>query len=355
MAMDAQAFPPEVVVDEEPRYLRRQKPVEIKRRKFGKKAWKLYFRVAVWVLAGGAGAWLLYGVVDFLFASPKMALIHPQQVLVSGTQNASRAAVLDLFAMDRGRSVLLIPLDERRRQLEAMPWIQRATVRRALPNLLQVEIVERVPVAFLRQGTELAMIDEDGIILDRPVEGDFNFPVVTGINAQLPREDRGLRMQMFVNFLHEIDRAHAGASGQVSEVDLSDVHDVRATIAGLPGNSAPAATGATDNTAPAQDNEPVMVHFGDKDFQSKYQSLVENIAQWRAVAGRIESVDLRFNREAVVNPEASATAHRAKPAPAAPKPIDRPAATAATRPAPKLVAKQPAKPAVKHSVKQKPS
>ncbi len=209
MAMDAQAFPPEVVVDEEPRYLRRQKPVEIKRRKFGKKAWKLYLRLAVWVIAGGAGAWLLYGVGHFLFASPQMALIHPQQVIVSGTQNASRAAVLDLFAIDRGRSVLLIPLEERRRQMEAMPWIQRATVRRALPNLVQVEIVERVPVAFLRQGTELAMIDEDGIILDRPVEGDFNFPVVTGINAQLPREDRGQRMQMFVNFLREIERAHA--------------------------------------------------------------------------------------------------------------------------------------------------
>ncbi|MGH9704278.1 MAG: FtsQ-type POTRA domain-containing protein, partial [Candidatus Acidiferrales bacterium] len=123
MAMDAQAFPPEVVVDEEPRYLRRQKPVEIKRRKFGKKAWKLYFRVAFWVVAGAAAAWLLYGVASFLFASPQMALIHRQQVIISGTQNVSNAAVLDLFGPDRGRSVLLIPLEERRRQLESMPWI----------------------------------------------------------------------------------------------------------------------------------------------------------------------------------------------------------------------------------------
>jgi cell division protein FtsQ len=354
MAMDAQAFPPEVVVDEEPRYLRRQKPVEIKRRKFGKKAWKLYFRVAFWAVAGAAAVWLLYGVANFLFASPQMALLHPQQVMISGTQNISRAAVLDLFAVDRGRSVLLIPLDERRHQLEAMPWIQRATVRRALPNLVQVEIVERVPVAFLRQGTELAMVDAEGIILDRPVEGDFNFPVVTGITAQLPREDRGQRMQMFVIFLREIDRAHPGASGQVSEADLSDAHDVRATIAGLPGTAASAASDGVTK-APAQDNEPVVVHFGDKDFQSKYQSLTENIAQWRAVAGRIESVDLRFNREAVVNPELSATAHTAKPAPTAPKPIAKPAAISAAKPAPKLAAKQRAKPATKHAAKHKHS
>ena len=47
----------------------------------------------------------------------------------------------------------------------------------------------------------------------------------------------------------------------------------------------------------------ILVHFGDSDFGAKYQSLVDNIAQWRATAGRVESVDLRFGREAVVNPD----------------------------------------------------
>jgi len=351
MAMDAQAFPPEVVVDEEPRYLRRQKPVEIKRRKFGKKAWKIYFRVAFWAVAGAATAWLLYGVASFLFASPQMALIHRQQVIISGTENVSSAAVLDLFGPDRGRSVLLIPLEERRRQLESMPWIQRATVRRVLPNLIQVEIVERTPVAFLRQGSDLAMIDADGMILDRPVEGDFNFPVVTGINAQLSREDRGQRMEMFVNFLREIDRAHPGASGQVSEVDLSDAHDVRATIAGLPGTAAsPANDGAALESS--RDSDPIVVHFGDKEFQSKYQTLTENIAQWRAVAGRIESVDLRFNREAVVNPGPTIPVHATKPAP---KPAAKTAVPLTAKPLPKLAAKHSVKPASKHAAKHKPA
>jgi hypothetical protein len=32
--MDANAYPQEVLAEEEPKYLRRQKPVEIRRRKF---------------------------------------------------------------------------------------------------------------------------------------------------------------------------------------------------------------------------------------------------------------------------------------------------------------------------------
>jgi len=49
--MDADVYPQEVLADEEPKYLRRQKPLEIKRRKFGRKAWMTYLRVALWILA----------------------------------------------------------------------------------------------------------------------------------------------------------------------------------------------------------------------------------------------------------------------------------------------------------------
>ncbi len=36
--MEAEAYPQEVLAEQEPRYLRRQKPLEIKRRKFGEES-----------------------------------------------------------------------------------------------------------------------------------------------------------------------------------------------------------------------------------------------------------------------------------------------------------------------------
>jgi hypothetical protein len=38
---------------------------------------------------------------------------------------------------------------------------------------------------------------------------------------------------------------------------------------------------------------------------------LENIAQWRATVGRVESVDLRFSRQVVVNPETNVSASNA--------------------------------------------
>jgi cell division protein FtsQ len=331
--MEADAYPQEVLADEEPKYLRRQKPLEIKRRKFGKKAWKTYLRVTFWSVIVLAAAATTYALGHYLLASPEMALIHSDQVQVSSNQYVPRGRVLEIFAADRNRSVLRIPLGERRRQLETIPWVEQATVRRALPNRIEVEITERTPIAFLREGSDLALVDVHGVILDRPLKANFHFPVITGIGADMPIEDRELRMQMFAGFSQQIESARAGAMDQVSEVDLTEAKDLRATISGL--QVVNTSGGATANDAWGNADAPIVVHFGDSDFQSKYMTVLNDIGQWRAAAGRVESVDLRFNGEAVVNPDRTILALKKDPPPitdVAPK-VAAPHPLAPTQPA----------------------
>jgi len=321
-----------VLADEEPKYLRRQKPLEIKRRKFGRKAWSTYLRVTVWIVGGAAAAFVAYEAGHFLLFSPEMELIHPDQVALSGNHYVEPPRVLEIFAADRGKSVLRIPLDERRKQLESLPWIEQATVRRSLPNRIEVEIKERTPVAFVRESEDMALIDAHGVILDRPVEGDFRFPVITGIGPDTSLDEREKRMQLYSGFTEQIESARAGALDHVSEVDLSDSHDVRATVTGLGGGDA----NATSVDA------PVVVHFGDSNFAGRYETLVEDIAQWRAKAGPVESVDLRFNREAVVNQDTAIVQSQAVKQPGVPQPAVK---RVAARPA--SAAKHPAAPPAK--------
>lgn len=304
--MDADTFPQEILADEEPKYLRRQKPLEIKRRKFGRKTWHSFFRATVWVGAGLAGVWLTYAGARFLLTAPEMQLIHPEQVGISGNHFVSRASVLETFVPDRGKSILRIPIEARRAQIESLPWVEHATVHRVLPNRIQVDIVERTPVAFLRGGSEMQLIDAHGVILDRPTRADFRFPVVTGIFSGMTLDEREKRMQLFQNFSQQVEDAQPGAMNQVSEIDLSDANDLTASVTGLQ-KSSPANGGK-------QADLPVTVHFGNADFGGKFTTLVDNIAQWRATAGTVDSVDLRFGREAVVNPEIAAVTQPSVPA-----------------------------------------
>jgi cell division protein FtsQ len=289
-AAEADSYRPEMMADDEPRYLRRQKPVEIRRKKFSGRGWPFYRRVLVLSFAGVAGVTAAAYGVQFLLYSPGM-LLKPDQIELRGSRIVSREAVLQQFIHDRNRSVLRVPLDARRSQLEQIPWVESASVQRILPNRLRVELTERTPVAFARNGAELALIDAHGVILDRPRGEDLHFPVVTGVSEELPRDQREKRMQTFEEFMRNIELVRGGSSDRVSEVDLSNPKDLRVVMTGL---------------ASANDAQAVTIHFGSSEFTGKYKMLVDNFSQWQANAGRVQSIDLQYSRQVVVNPDASA-------------------------------------------------
>jgi len=292
-AADQEAYRPELVADEEPRYLRRQKPVEIRRKKFGGKTWPFYRRVFVWTVLIAAFAAASVFAVRYALYSPQLLLVKPEQIDVGGNHMVPREEVLKLFVHDRNRSVLRIPLDTRRTQIQELSWVEEASVQRILPNHLRVEITERTPIAFFRNGAELALVDAHGVLLDRPESEEFHFPIVTGLSESMPREERERRMQTYQEFLKGIDLVRSGSSDRVSELDLGNVRDLRAVLTGL-GNG--------------NDAQAVTVHFGQNDFTGKYRMLVENFAQWQANAGHVQSIDLQYSRQVVVNPDTNASA-----------------------------------------------
>lgn len=285
---EAEPYRPASVADDEPRYLRRQKPVEIRRKKFGGKSWGFYRTVLVWGAVVTAAATAATTAARFLLYSPNMLLLKPEQVQVTGNHIVQRDAVMQLFTRDKGRSVLQVPIDARRSQVEQLSWVQSASVERILPNHIRVEITERTPIAFLRSGNELALIDSHGVILDRPRGEEMYFPVVSGLAENLAREERERRMKGFEEFLKSIDLVRGGSSDRVSEVDLGNPKDLRAVMTGLMGPT---------------DTQAVTIHFGDGDFTGKYRMLVDNFSQWQANAGRVQSIDLQYARQVVINPD----------------------------------------------------
>ena len=290
-AAEAESYRPELLTDEEPRYLRRQKPVEIRRKKFAGKSWSFYKRVAVLSVAGVAGVSAVVAGVRFVLYSPKFALLKPDQIELSGNKIVTRDAVLKQFLRDRNRSVVQIPLDKRRSELEQLPWVETATVQRILPNRLRVEVNERTPIAFARSGNQLFLIDAHGVILDRPAGEEWHFPIVSGVSDELARDQRASRMEMYQDFLKAIEVVRMGSSEQVSEIDLGSLRDLRAVMTGLAGPTDPQA---------------VTIHFGGGDFAAKYRMLVENFSQWQANAGHVHSIDLQYSRQVILNPDSSA-------------------------------------------------
>jgi len=290
MSAEPEYLPTDALAEDEPKFLRRQKRVEIRKRKFSRKAWPLYRRVLVGGCVALSLGTALYEGIAYLSHSSAVLLANDSQIDIGGSRFVPSDVITEKFTADMGRSVVGVPLSERRKALESIPWVEQAAVQRVLPNRIRVEITERTPVAFLRTANDLSLVDAHGVIVERPAQAEFRFPVVGGISESTPLEGREQRMNLFVQFMKEIEATHPGADDHVSEVDLSDATDLRVTLTGLEPGLASAV--------------PVLVHFGDSDFGARYRLLTQNIDQWRASAGSVDSVDLRFARQVVVNPEA---------------------------------------------------
>jgi len=289
-AAEAEPYRPELIAEDEPRYLRRQKPVEIRRKKFAGKGWIFYRQVLGWSLFFIALAAVAVVSIRFLLYSPTMLLLKPDQIELAGNKVVAREVVLQQFMPDRNRSVLQIPLDERRAELQKIPWIESATLQRVLPNRIRIELTERTPVAFSRNGNELSLIDRHGVLLDRPEGEDLHFPIVSGVSADVPDDQREKRIQLYQELIKDLELVRSGSSEDISEVDLSDPKDLRVVMTGL---------------SRAASSLALTIHFGGADFKEKYRKLVENFSEWQAKNGCFRSIDLRY-KYPVINPDPGA-------------------------------------------------
>jgi cell division protein FtsQ len=243
-------------------------------------------------IAAAAALTLCLGMCGASLVLARRVLLHDERFFIPssssieflGNAHVTRAQLLDVFGEDVERNIFSVDLAQRRAALERSPWVAHATVMRLLPNRMRVSIVERTPVAFVRQGSHIGLVDAGGVLLNMPSGGkgdaDYSFPVVSGIVASDPLSTRAARMKIFSRFTSDLDSSGQKISEELSEVDLSNPEDVKALI-------------------PDHSND-ILVHFGDTDFLERYRRFEEHLPEWRTTYPKLSSVDMRYERQVVL-------------------------------------------------------
>ena len=268
-------------------FLRGQKRVPVRRGALPHKA-ASRIRIAlilVLVLASVTLIWIT--LQGYATGSWRFRIDSSDNIQVSGNSNVSRLQVMEVMASDLNRNVFFVPLQVRKRQLEQIPWVQSASVMRLLPDRLNIVVKERTPVAFVEVNSHIELIDANGVVMDLPAGQltKYSFPVVVGMPDTEPVSTRAARMKIYVQLMKELDAGGAHYSRDLSDVDLSDPDDVKATV--------------TDA------NGAVLVHLGSSNFLERFKIYVTHVQEWRAQFQRLESVDLRFDHQVIVNPDSA--------------------------------------------------
>ncbi|HVP63774.1 MAG TPA: FtsQ-type POTRA domain-containing protein [candidate division Zixibacteria bacterium] len=302
--------------EQESPFLRAQKRVPVRRSAIPRKT-RSRLKIALTVAAIIAFVAVVgYFAKEYGAHNGRFRIESSDSIIVEGTQHISRQQVMQVMGADIGRNVFFVPLDERRKQLGEIPWVESATVMRFLPNALKIVIRERTPIAFVNVGGRVALIDSHGVIMDLPPSdlGKYSFPVILGMGENEPLSTRLVRMNTYTSLMKELDADGAQYSKDLNEIDLSDPEDVQITV--------------------GDTNGAVLIHLGHERFLERYKLYIAKVQEIRQQVQRLDSVDLRYDRQIIVNPDLRGTSltpgAAEKPAPA---PTIKPANKAAAKPA----------------------
>ncbi|MDQ6651407.1 MAG: FtsQ-type POTRA domain-containing protein [Acidobacteriota bacterium] len=219
-------------------------------------------------------------------AAASASFFHVRNVEVQGTSRASSEEIQALIRHEVEQTgVWKADLNGINERLERLPWVRKAIVSRVLPDGIRVRIVERVPRAVVRTASgRFRWIDEDAVLLGEMLPTD-QVPAffLRGLNeedSEAGRKENRERAQKFLELQRDWDAA--GLSERVSEVNLIDIRDVRAQLAG--------------------DNSQIEVRLGSQDHGKRLKDALDVLDGQRQTSrgSLISYIDLSQGKRAIV-------------------------------------------------------
>ena len=158
------------------------------------------------------------GILGIIVYSPIFVL---REVQVSGNRYVSKEAVTEIAGVYYGEPMFRLETDEVAKRLLKDLRFEDVVVRRRLPNILDITVKERMPVATMACEYGYIDIDRQGKVLDsyRTLK-NMPIPMLTGVEARdvyIGDSVTDESVKNAVNFLQHLDEA---SINQISEVSI---------------------------------------------------------------------------------------------------------------------------------------
>ena len=209
-----------------------------------------------------------------------------RRVDVSGTSRTSPEEVANIVRRAAGRTgVWRADLAGISSELERLPGIKTAVITRVLPDGLRVRISERVPAGVVRTAAgHFVWMDQDAVTLRDMAPTDQIPPFfIRGWNEDGTAEARAENVERMQKYL-ELTRewSAAGLADRVSEVNLIDIRDIRAQLAG--------------------NDSQIEVRLGGQDPGTRLKNALKTLDEYRSLSqgGLITYVDITQGVRAIL-------------------------------------------------------
>ena len=176
-------------------------------------------RAAFWLL--GLGGVLITVAIIALY-TPWLPIFDLREVGVSGNHETASVNIARAANLRGGVGLLSVSLSSTAKRVSALPWIKEARVHYSFPHGVDIDVVERTPVARVAAtNTSCALIGEGGVVVSMACGGQDAVPTLKG--AALSKAEPGGHLvdAGVVSLMDTLQRA-AIPGLTVREVDVTD-------------------------------------------------------------------------------------------------------------------------------------
>jgi cell division septal protein FtsQ len=264
------------------RYLRRRGNRTVRKRRRIRTMFRWSPVLLLNVALIGAAAYALTRLHDWVTTSPRFDV---KRIAVAGVERGSQQALEARLAGFAGHNVLTVDIDRVAAIARQDPWVLSATVKRVLPDGLQVKVRERRPAAVAVIGGLAHQVDERGYVIGASGAGMADdLPVLTGLD-DLGDDALAAALAFGVRAIERLRQHSPAMADVVSEVDLS--RDDRLTV-------------RTTDTGPLLLLDPERVERNVESFLARRTEIERRL-------GPLRKVDLRWADRITVTPSIKVT------------------------------------------------
>ncbi len=176
-----------------------------------------------WVLAAAAVIVVLVGA----FALVQSPVLDVDRIEVRGASQAEQDAAAEASGIALGSPMVSLDAPAVSRRLEAIPWVEQASVSRSWPGTIDIALVKRTPVAVVGVGADAVQVDREGRALATATGDDL--PVLSGepvtVGDRLPATQRWI-VATVAELPAPLRAEVAGASATPSGIRLTLTDDI---------------------------------------------------------------------------------------------------------------------------------
>jgi len=198
-----------------------------------------------------------------------------ERIDVIGQSAAPRIDAKDFMKIYRGRNIFDIDIRSLASQIESSrPVIETVVVRRMLPNRLEIDITERIPVAAIENRGEFAYVDKKGMTIAMAPKND-KLPVISGIptwpKLRVGEKIKSKELGMVFSLMEALDASNFTIKHEVSRIDVSKDENLSFYI-----------------------ENNIEVKIGNEDFAARLNKLWASLENPDLDKKNIRYIDLRF-------------------------------------------------------------